>query len=152
MLLTSSPKVSTLSANGDSSSSESFCIWWRQCSRVEKATKRWPQCQKVIQESIKLRGTKKNKPLEVVVFELLAESNPYINLLGEYRQMVLRGVSPILLGDGGIEEAFCKLFSISIKQKDWNFSKFSLINNTLALLAFSTLTSVMMAAKSMSDS
>ena len=78
---------------------------------------------------------KKNKPLEVVAFELLVESNPYINLLGEHRQMVLWGVTPILLGDGGIEEAFCKLFSISIKQKDRNSSELSLINNMLALLS-----------------
>ena len=41
--------------------------------------------------------------------------------------------SPILLGDCGIKEAFCKLCSISIKHIDRN-SKFSLINNMLSLL------------------
>ena len=121
------------SANGDSSGSESSVSGGGNVAELKKLRKRWPQCQKVIQESIKRRSTKRNKPLEVVAFDLLVESNPYINLLGEHRQMVLRGLSPILLGDGGIEEAFCKLFSISMKHKDRN-SKFSLINNMLSLL------------------
>ena len=124
MLLSASlPKVLTLiqfSANRDSSGSESSVSGGGNVAELKKLHKRWPQCQKVIQESIKRRGTKRNKPLEVIAFDLLVESNPYINLLGEYRQMVLRGPSPILLGDGGIE-AFCK-FSISIKHKDRNSS------------------------------
>ena len=58
--------------------------------------------------------------MEVVAFELLVESNPYINPLGE---MVLQEVSPILLGD---ERPF-ELFFISIKPKDRNSSKYNML-------------------------
>ena len=110
------------------------CIWQQQCSRVEKSTQKMaPVPEGYSGIAKKRRGTKKNKPFTVVVFDLLVESNSYINLLGEHRQMVLRGASPILLGDDSIEEALCKLFFISIKHKDRN-SKFSLINDICTFL------------------
>lgn len=79
---------------------------------LKKLRKRWPNCQKVIQAAIKRRGARQNKPLEVVAFELIMEKKPHISLLMDHRQNVLRGVSPLLMGEGGIEEAFNNLFAI----------------------------------------
>ena len=42
----------------------------------------------------------------------MMESRPHIGLLMEHRKNVMRGVLPLLLGEGGIEEAFNNLFAI----------------------------------------
>lgn len=86
-------------------------------TELKKLRKRWPNCQKVIQNSIKRRGAKQNKPLEVVAFEMMLESKPHVSLLMEHRRLVLKGVSPLLLGDGGVEEAFDNLFALMKKGK-----------------------------------
>lgn len=55
-------------------------------TELKKLRKCWPNCQRVIQNAIKRRGTKQNKPLEVVAFKMMMES--------KHRMLVLRG-SPL---------------------------------------------------------
>ena len=79
---------------------------------LRRLCKRWPNCQPVLQQAIKRRALKKNKPLEVVTFEIMIEGMPHIPLLMEHRKSTLKGVTPLLLGEGGIEETFNTLFAI----------------------------------------
>ena len=43
---------------------------------------------------------------------MILENRPHIKPLMEHRRIVLRGVTPVFLGEGGIEEVFCSLFAI----------------------------------------
>ena len=55
---------------------------------------------------------KRNKTPEVETFEIMLESRSHIPLLMEHRKNTVKGVIPLLLGEGGIEEAFNTLFAI----------------------------------------
>ena len=48
-------------------------------------------------------GLKKNKRLEVVVFKIMIKGRLHISLLMEHRKSTLKGVTPLLLGEGGTE-------------------------------------------------
>ena len=62
------------------------------------------------------RGERQRKPLEVVAFELLMRASPHIDLLTDHRKFVMKGFRvPVLLGEGGIDEAFSNLFSVKGK-------------------------------------
>ena len=79
--------------SADSSSSEGS-ISSSDSDAMGTELKSWPNCQGVIQNAIKRRGTRQKKPLEVVAFEMMLESTPHIQLLMEHRRLVLRGVLP----------------------------------------------------------
>ena len=87
---------------------------------LRKIRKEWPGCQKMIQDAIKRRGASKRRPLEVVAFNLLTSASPHLRLLEEHRDHVLRGCTPLLLGDGGINETFNSLFAMNGNKKSKN--------------------------------
>ena len=45
-------------------------------------------------------------PLEVIAFNLLIEHHAHINLLIKHRRMTLKGLTPLMLGEGGTEDTF----------------------------------------------
>ena len=79
---------------------------------LRKLRKRWPNCQPVLQNAIKRRAIKMKKPPEVITFEIMMENRPHLTLLMEHKKESLKGILPLLLGEGGIEEAFNTLFAI----------------------------------------
>ena len=121
--------------NGDSSGSDSSTISDDAAGSKElkKLRRRWPNTQKVIQQTIKRRSTKQKKPVEVVAFELLLENRPHIKLLEEHRAFTLRGVCryPMFNGPGAIQETFYELFAL--KRTKNNSNKSCLLENILSV-------------------
>jgi hypothetical protein len=116
--------------NGTSSSGGSS---GHDAVELRKLRKRWPNCQLVLQQAIKRRAQKK-KPLEVVAFELIAENRPHIPLLTEHRKNTLKGVVSLLLGEGGIEDAFTVLFAVKGTTKAGKQHSLSLSDHMASLL------------------
>ena len=83
---------------------------------LRKIKQEWPECQTVIQSAFKRKGEITKKPMEVVMFKLLTSPHPHLELLQDHRDHVLRTCSPLLCGDGGIEDAFYTLFYSKMKK------------------------------------
>ena len=66
------------------------------------------------------RSERTKKSAEVVAFKLLTSAFPLLKLRKEHRHHVLQSCSPLLLGDGGINESFFTLFSIKKKKQSPN--------------------------------
>ena len=100
----------------ESSSTEAIQECGSNAYELRRLRQRWPDCQRVIQQAIRRKGERQRKPLEVVAFELLTRASPHIDLLTDHRKFVMKGFRvPVLLGEGGIDEAFSNLFSVKGK-------------------------------------
>ena len=103
--------INSTTSTPEDSSDDSSCEQPGAYRELRKI-KEWPNCQKLIQDAIRRRSERTKKPPEVVTFKLLTTACPHLKLLEEHRNHVLQSCSPLLLGDGGIDESFFSLFSI----------------------------------------
>ena len=122
-------EVSTPEYSSDESNGADYRGSYKELRKIKKE---WPDCQTVIQNAFKRKGELIKKPMEVVMFKLLTSACPHLQLLQEHRDHVLRGCSPLLLGDGGIEEAFHALFYS--KTKKGKIATTHSLSNTIVML------------------
>ena len=104
--------IDSTTSTPEDSSDDSSCEQPGAYRELRKIKKEWPNCQKLIQDAIRRRSERTRRPPEVVTFKLLTTACPHLKLLKEHRNHVLQSCSPLLLGDGGIDETFFSLFSV----------------------------------------